>query len=512
MPKVAYKDIDSFFKKYKKDLGNNAGRQTGTVFLIFGEESLYKAVLNRLKELLLPSAAGSLNFEPLEGTDINFPEIIERANTFSLLSAPKVVAALDAQVFDSRQNVSQMWENARTAFKDQKIHPAAKIVLRIMGLKGLSLADSIGDKSFRALALPDADGDDYQVWDDILTYCKNRNLRVPRAADSAGLLQRAIEKGLPAGNYLVVTCATVDKRRSLYKAFMKNGTIIDCSVPRSDRRADKQVQNALLQEKLKAALAVNAKTMTNDVFKVLVEMTGFELRAFDSNVQKLITFVGSRKSITRDDVNSVITRTKQDPVYAFTNAVTDRNLKDALFYLNTLMADGPGALRPEQMLVAVHNQMRKLLVIKDFLKSTLGNSWYTGCPFNLFQQNVLPLVKKYDRVLLDRLDHWQSVLSENETAKGAKKKKPKVTTDLLIASKGSNPYPIYLMLQKAERFSRQHLLNCIKFLSQADRRIKTGGADKKLILEELLIRICRQSVPASDADAYLSAVTGRPQK
>ena len=511
MGKVAYKDIKSFYQKCKQELADANGRFSSALFLIFGEEALYKEVLENLKELLLPTASDALNFEPLEGTDENFPEIIERANTFSLLSGPKVVAALDAQVFETKQNVSQMWQDARKSYDDQKLPGAARKLLRIMGLMGLSMADVSGENRYRALGLQNGQGDDHRWLEDILAYCAGQKLSVPRASDSAGLLQRAVEKGLPDGNYLIVTTATVDKRRSLYKAFLKNGMVIDCSVPKSDRRADRQVQTALLQEKLNTALAQSNKTMGSDAFEALVDLIGFDLRAFDTNLKKLINFVGDRNRITREDVNDALTRTKQDPIYTFTNAVSDRNLKEALFYLNTLMADGPGAMRPEQMLVAIHNQIRRLLVLKEFLKSTLGNSWYSGCPYNLFQQNVLPLIKEYDRMLLTRLEKWQTLISESSSDKAANKKKSTITSDLLLASRGGSPYPVYLMLKKAERFSYRHLLGCIGYLSQADRQIKSGRTDKKLILEKLLIRICSRSEQISDSDAYMSDLTRKSE-
>lgn len=511
MAKVAYKDIKSFYQKCKQELGDANGRFSNALFLIFGEEALYKEVLEKLKELLLPTASDALNFEPLEGTDDNFPEIIERANTFSLLSGPKVVVAMDAQVFETKQNVSQLWQDARKAFDDQKLRGAARVILRIMGLMGLSMADVSGENRYRALGLQDGEGDDHRWLDDILAYCAGQKLSVPRASDSAGLLQRVVEKGIPDGNYIVVTTATVDKRRSLYKAFLKNGMVIDCSVPKSDRRADRQVQTALLQEKLNTALAESNKTMGSDAFEALVNLIGFDLRAFDTNLKKLITFVGDRNRITQKDVNDTLIRTRQDPIYAFTNAVSDRSLKEALFYLNTLMADGPGAMRPEQMLVAIHNQIRKLLVLKDFMKSTLGNSWYSGCPYNLFQQNVLPLIKEYDRMLLTRLEKWQILIGESRSDETANKKKSTITSDLLLASRGGSPYPVYLMLKKAERFSYRHLMECIGYLSQADRQIKSGSTDKKLILENLLIRICLPSQPSSDEDASMSTLVRSPQ-
>ena len=40
----------------------------------------------------------------------------------------------------------------------------------------------------------------------------------------------AFDKGLPAGNILLLTAETVDKRQRLFTYIKKKGTIVDCSV------------------------------------------------------------------------------------------------------------------------------------------------------------------------------------------------------------------------------------------------------------------------------------------
>ena len=44
-------------------------------------------------------------------------------------------------------------------------------------------------------------------------------------------------------------------------------------------------------------------------------MTGFDLRTFINNLEKLIAYTGERKNITKDDVKSVLERTRIDPIY-----------------------------------------------------------------------------------------------------------------------------------------------------------------------------------------------------
>ena len=71
----------------------------------------------------------------------------------------------------------------------------------------------------------------------------------------------------------------------------------------------------------------------------MLEMTGFDLRTFSSNLDKLISYVGDRTEISIDDVETVLQRTKKDPLYELTNAVSERNAPQAIFFLDSLLSD-----------------------------------------------------------------------------------------------------------------------------------------------------------------------------
>ena len=73
--------------------------------------------------------------------------------------------------------------------------------------------------------------------------------------------------------------------------------------------------------------------MDRRTFRAMYELTGFDLRIFSDNLNTLITYVGDRKKITQDDVEYVLKRTKKDPIYEFTNAISDRDLEKSFFFL-----------------------------------------------------------------------------------------------------------------------------------------------------------------------------------
>jgi DNA polymerase III subunit delta len=222
-------------------------------------------------------------------------------------------------------------------------------------------------------------------------------------------------------------------------------------------------------------------------------MTGFDLRTVTASVEKLVNFIGERGAIGTADVRQALERTRQDPLYELTEAVSNRNLSKALFYLQSLLGGGEFD-HPLPLLAAVTNQMRRLLVAKDFTTGQYGRVWHSGCSYPQFQAQVMPAIKAFDDGLQTKLDGWDQMLTSgpsSEHKKRAGKKKTGARSDLFLAGKGRSPYPVYKTLQKAERFTRSELIQAIRQLSEADRRMKRSGLSGQLILEHVIFAICQ---------------------
>jgi DNA polymerase-3 subunit delta len=218
------------------------------------------------------------------------------------------------------------------------------------------------------------------------------------------------------------------------------------------------------------------------------------LRTFCNNLEKLINWVGNRVEITIKDVEAVLQRTKRDPIYEMTNALADRKTESALFFLNSILSSG---IHPLQVLAALVNQVRKLLLAKGFINSPQGKDWQGACPYAYFQKVILPAIVEYDRKLLDLMDKWQTMLiTEPDLQKTGKSKKGKKTrnkasTDLLIAKTPKNPYPIYLLLKKSDGFSQDKLISAMEALADVDKKLKTSSQSPKLVLEKAILSICK---------------------
>ena len=495
MPEINYKKL----QRYLDELGAAPDAKVSPIYLIHGEEMLVKSVFNELLDFLVPAASRSLNYEPVDGTTENIRDVIERINTFSLMPGVKVIAVRDSKIFSSRQDKAKLLESAKNNYDNNNLRKAAIDFLSLLGHLNLSLDDVADTNRSKTLAVASEHLSDDAWLDDIIAHCRQHDLNIPAPEDDCAVLQNAVEKGFPKNNHLIITAEFVDKRRGLFKAIAQTGLVIDCSVPRGERRADKMAQEEVLREKMSTMLKTSGKKMDKAAFAALYDLTGFDLRTFSNNLEKLIAYVGDHHTITVNDVESVLERTKKDPIFDLTNAVSDRSIESALFYLDSLLSAG---FHPLQALAAITNQIRKLLVVKDFVESAAGSNWYAGCPYNRFQNRVIPEIVSRDKEILAQIESWEQAISNEDNSDNKRKTKKggkKAVTDLLIARNPQNAYPVYQMFLKSESFTRDELIDAFELLNQTDTQLKSSAQNPVLILEKALLGICQPKASGKSA-------------
>lgn len=279
-------------------------------------------------------------------------------------------------------------------------------------------------------------------------------MEMPAGQDDAELLNNAILDGFPESNHLLLTADLVDKRRKLYKTIKETGVVIDCSVPKGDRTADRRQQEEQFRAHMRQALEKAGKTMAPGAFEALYEKVGPGMRGFANELDKLIDFARDRKQILPSDVDEVSKRTRQDPLYEMTSAVAARDLGGALFFLGSLLGN---KVHPLQVLSAVASQVRKLILGKDFIQSGCANTWSPDLDYVGFQKMILPELEKREPDILTSKAH---------------------------------PYSIYMTFRQSGNYTLKELINALEILLEADMRLKGSAQDPKLVLEYALLGIC----------------------
>jgi DNA polymerase-3 subunit delta len=467
-------------------LQGNGSDDQPPVGLIHGQEMLVEQALERLVNHLLVAEQRDLCCEMVEGFVENLADALERVNTFALLAGTKIVVFKEAKLFEARSGQQQLLDKIARAFETGDVLQASRLFFSLCHRleidprsagKGRSgkpelaeLIELIGKTGLKQL----------------VQYGLERNWSATEQSDSIRTLNEAINKGFPPRHHLIITTsAKVPKNLKLYKTIRDHGIIVDCHVPLGGRRADKVAQQNVLQHTLETLLAKSGKQLAGGLFDKLCRLTGFDLRTFTQNVEKLIAYTGQRQEITGQDIDHVLRSTKSDPVYEFTNAVADRNGAQALQLMNALLRD---KWHPLQILSALANQIRKLLMAKDFAQSESGRIWSSGISYHQFQHQVLPMIQAHDDQIQRRIEQWQAS-NDAKTLSGVKKS----AAEMRIAPNPKNPYPVYQTFVKSERFTHRSLVAALVRLNQADLMLKSSGRDAALVLKSLVLEICGSS-------------------
>ncbi|MBW1896622.1 MAG: DNA polymerase III subunit delta [Deltaproteobacteria bacterium] len=450
MPEVTHNALPKLLAEIK-------GGTISPVYLLHGDEFLYKAAFKSLLDALLPARDQGLNYEPLDGDKENAYRIVERLNTFPLIPSAKVIAVHGTKAFHSLVAADEFLRKSRDAYEMKNFEEAARYLLYVLSLAGVSMED-LRDGSWTRVFDKELAGSvdmDGTPWvGEVVAFCVKERITISSDQDDAEVLNDAILKGYPETNHLILTTDIVDKRRKLYKTIKKVGVVIDCSIPKGDRKADKQKQQDALKHHTKAALTPARKMLAPGTFEVLYERVGSDMRRFNSELEKLISFVGDRKEILPSDVEEVSKRTKEDPIYEMSSAIADRDWGKALFYLHSLLKNN---IHPLQVLAAAANQVRKLLLAKDLVRGKYGRGWRQGISYGAFQKTVLPQLQEHESGLLAGKAH---------------------------------PYATYMTLKQSDNYTFEELTSALETLLDTDVRLKRSGQNPKLVLERAVLQIC----------------------
>ncbi|MCK4389716.1 MAG: hypothetical protein KAV83_05715 [Desulfobacterales bacterium] len=448
---ISYKDLANLLAEIK-------GGRICPVYLLYGDEFLHKSAFKSLLNALVPPHHQNLNYEPIDGESENVYEIIERLNTFPMIPSAKVIAVHGTRIFYSAVAADDLLHKSKEAFERQDLKESARYLLHMLSVAGMSLDDvkdggwtRASDKKLTESLTKDA----AEAWlDQVVAYCVQENMTVPAHQDDADVLNDAILTGYPETNHLVLTTDLVDKRRKLYKTISKIGAVVDCSVAKGERTADKRQRQEALKGQMKETLRKFGKTMAPGGFEALYEKIGPDMRSFSNEVEKLISFVGDRKEILPSDVETVSKRTRQDPIYEMTNAIVQKDTRGALFFLDSVLKNN---FHPLQALSSAANQIRKLMLAKDFIRNRCRKTWRQDLSYQAFQKMIMPEIKKRE-------------------------------PDFLTSN--AHPYSIYMTLKQSDNYTLEGLIRALEVLFDTDIRLKRSGQDAKIVLEHAILRIC----------------------
>jgi len=430
-------------------------------YLLYGEEEyLITEALQKILDLILPQADRDFGLFFLDGENADIDNINDLILSPSLLGGRKVVVVRNTTIFHSRENLADLISKIRENIDEQPAK-AAKYFLTFLKIAGFTLEDlqgagwkKITDEQWRKVVEGDT-GDDRGKWlPRIIDLCVSLGHSAGSGADKADKLAELFTKGLPAGNCIIFTADTVDKRKKIFKIVSDAGVVLYFGQTKGET-----AQKELLQRQAQKLLERYGKNLTPAAWIALGKKTGFELRRSLAELEKLIFFVGDRGSVEESDVEEVVGKTREDSIFDLTTALSEKNQLAALAALRALLDQGLHHLMILSMIV---REIRLLLQARILVDSGKLPKFNNNMEYGWFSKNIHPALSE----LAGTMDLPKDFLTNK------------------------HPFVIFNALRNCGRFSYPVLVGYLNDLLGIDRAMKSSATAPQLLLENFLIKAC----------------------
>ncbi|HXG47209.1 MAG TPA: DNA polymerase III subunit delta [Methylomirabilota bacterium] len=263
---------------------------------------------------------------------------------------------------------------------------------------------------------------------------------------------------------LLISAGKVDKRRTFFKTIEKLGTIETFAAWSAED--DKWVPEA--ETWVRRALQSRGQQISEEALGELIAAVGPSREQLAQEVEKVSLHAGTRKAITLDDVQAVVTRHKQARAFALAEAVAERNLPKVLRTLDEELwsmqfdkkKSGIG------LLYGLIAKVRSLILLKEMI-----------------EEGWLRPERDYNRfkTQLERVP------------------REKLPQDKRFNPLAGHPFVVFKSLAHVANYSREELVRAMSLLLDCNRRLVSSALDESLVLQQTLVKIVgRQASPGAE--------------
>lgn len=425
------------------------------VYLLIGDRFLCQQVAEQVAEALIPDPkTRGQNVNMIDGDQEAPVNTLNLLKTYSMFAGRQIFRVTDSQLFTSKDDAKKIWDKAKTAYGkgDGKRAAAGLRHLAALGQVAAHELPGLSDGEWQA-AFGFAKDDTTWMVQALAETANDDPSRQGKVTEPEALYMAAIDAGWPEDNILLLLAESVDKRKKLYKLLLKSGVVVDLGVAEGASSAARKEQDAVLTDLVRQTLAEFGKTLEPKAVPVLLERVGFHPVAVVRETEKLALYAGEAKQITLADLMAVVGRTREEALFELTEAFTEQNLSRTLTIAGRLHESG---VHPLMMIAGLRNQVRKLMLVASFRQAG-SPDYVAGMNFAVFQKGYLPALKA-------GREEW-------------------------FAQLPTHPFALYMMFEKAGRYSLTHLGRTMAKLLSAEFKLKSSATPPLLVLEHFFWQV-----------------------
>ena len=231
----------------------------------------------------------------------------------------------------------------------------------------------------------------------------------------------------PSSNIFVITGGEkIDKRKSLYKKFIKSGSIFEFAL----------LQPPDLKKWISKRFKQNGKTISNGVLQTLIEATGYydkdsdyTLYNFENDIKKILHLMGNEQEAQDGHILQTVTGHIERNVFDFVEAISNNKKSEALKVLNFALLYGEAEYR---LLALLNRQFENLLQVKIF-KENGKNILYIREKLSLPDFVISKLIKASNGFSVERLRKANMKICEADKNIKTGITDPRLALELLVA-------------------------------------------------------------------------------
>jgi len=153
---------------------------------------------------------------------------------------------------------------------------------------------------------------------------------------------------------LVLQAEKIDGRKKFFAEFKKKGEVVEFKRPYENQLGP------YVRDEVRAA----GKKIESAAAELLAYLVGNNLQELVSQIEKLCTYCGKKETVGVEDVKTIVSDTKVENVFEFTDALGSKELGRSLTMLTSILSDGEAPLR---VLGAVARHFRQLWQVRELL-------------------------------------------------------------------------------------------------------------------------------------------------
>jgi DNA polymerase-3 subunit delta len=153
---------------------------------------------------------------------------------------------------------------------------------------------------------------------------------------------------------LVLVAGEIDRRTSFYKRLLEHASIVEC----------KKLEGIALRRRAEQILSSQGYRISPTALDLLMDLAGSDLSSITGELEKLILYAGTDKTIRDATVEVLVEGSRQHGIFELTTAMGQKDRKTALRLLGNLLESGEA---PLYILAMMAWHFRRIIIAQEML-------------------------------------------------------------------------------------------------------------------------------------------------